>query len=95
MNEQIKQLEQRIQNLERENELLKRSSTIPLGIDQALRDRFSLDTITSAVTGTGTGSASTQSVAVASTPTLITVPAQPTGTLKVKYNGVTYELLYK
>lgn len=41
------------------------------------------------------GTASTQNISITSTPTSITVPAQPTGTIKVTIDGTVYELLYK
>lgn len=47
------------------------------------------------IVSTGTGSATTQSINLTGNAQTITVPAQPTGTVKVVINSVTYELLYK
>lgn len=92
MNPEIQQLYAELANLKQKIDNLSHSSTIDRNIETALTERFGLDF---KIIGTGTGSASTQSVSVPSTPTNITVPAQPSGTLTVTYKGTTYSLLYK
>ena len=87
----LQQLQQQIDELKQKIENLYRSSTIDRNVETALIERLG-NTFPSA---TGIGSATTQSVSVPSTPTNITVPAQPSGTLTVTYKGTTYNLLYK
>lgn len=95
MNPEIQQLYTELNNLKQKIDQLYRSSTIDRNVETALIERLGLTNISSAVNGSGTTTASTQSVSVASTPTNITVPAQPSGALTVTYKGTTYNLLYK
>lgn len=89
MNE-IQQLKKEIEELKAWKKSLESSHSIPLEIDQAFRDRLSGLGSDLSVTGTGTpGSTS----AYGAFP--VTVPANPSGTLKVVFNATTYELLYK
>lgn len=91
MNQDIEELYKRVAELQQIMKNMFGSSTIPRNIETALAERLS----NSFPVIIGTSTASTQSVSVASTPTSITVPAQPTGTLTVTYKGITYNLLYK
>ena len=91
MNPDLKQLNDRIEKLEKLVGNLSRSSSIDRNVETAFTERLS----NAFPNITGTGSASTQNVSVPSTPTSITVPAQPSGTLAIKYKGSTYNLLYK
>ncbi len=70
---------------------LKKSYSFPFSVQTAIVERIN------PILGTGQaiGSATTQSVAVASTPTNITVPAQPSGTIPLIYQGVVYNVLFK
>lgn len=95
MNPDIQQLNKRIEEIEMKIEKLYRSSTIDRNIETAFLERLGLTNIGSAVNGAGTTTAGTQSVSVPSTPTNITVPAQPSGALTITYKGTTYNLLYK
>lgn len=63
MQEQILQLIKRVDALERENNLLKSSSSIPLAIDQAFRARFLADVSTQHII-TNSKSASSESQTV-------------------------------
>lgn len=85
----MEQLQKQIDELKREIQQLKSSSTIPRDIQTAFEQRLGT------LGATGTGSASTQNIAITSTPQTITVVATPSGTLAVTYKGVTYNLLYK
>lgn len=69
------------------------SHTIPREVETAIRERLSFSSVVSSP-GT-TGSAATQVVNVPSVPVNITVPAQPSGTVAMTINNVTYNLLYK
>lgn len=88
LKQQVDELSAKVDELAQYINLLKNSSTIPLEIDQALNGRLQ------GIKARGTVSASTQSVSVPSTPTSITVPAQPSGALTVTYQGSIYNLLY-
>lgn len=83
-------IENRINDLQSILDSFRSSNSIPRDIETSLRERLA---VMSAV-GT-TGSASTQSVSVPSTPTNITVPAQPAGTVAVSIGNTTYNLLYQ
>lgn len=95
MQPDIQQLIQRITDLENKVTKLYSSSTIDRYVETAFLERLGLTNLASAIDGTGTTTAGTQSVAVPSTPTNITVPAQPSGALTVTYKGTIYNLLYK
>jgi len=78
------------------NELLEwkrsfdRSGAISLTNDQVFRGRFRM------VSDVSTGASSTQNISLTGDPQTITVPATPTGTLKViNSDGKIFELLYK
>jgi len=90
MNE-IELLKTRVAELENFVSLLKNSSTIPLEIDQSFKDRFA----TGLLKFTGTGVATTQNINLSGDPQLITVPAQPTGTVGILVGGAAYNILYK
>ncbi len=83
------ELQKQIDELKAQVNLLTQSSTIPRDVQTAFAERLATISVT------GTSTALTQSVSVPSTPTNITVPAQPSGTLTVEYKGVVYNLLYK
>jgi hypothetical protein len=85
----MENLQKQIDNLQAQLDQLKRSNSIPREIETAFAERLG------SMQASGTGSATTQSVSVPSTPTNITVPAQPSGTLTVKVGSVTYNLLYQ
>lgn len=81
---------QAIDDLRTAFDMLSNSSTIPRDIENALRERLGL------ISGAGgTGSYPTQSISIASTPTSISVPSQPTGTIAIIIGGTTYNVLYK
>lgn len=80
---------QRLERLEQEIQAIKRSATIPRDIQTALEERLNF------LNHIGTGSATTQTIQLTGNPQDISVPAQPSGTLKVIHNGVIRELLYK
>lgn len=92
MNPDIQQLYTELNNLKQKIDNFSMSSSIDRNVETAFIERLGLG---NAVNGTGTTTAGTQSVSVSSTPTNITVPAQPSGALTVTYKGVTYNLLYK
>jgi hypothetical protein len=89
----IDELKSIIEDVQNKIQSLENSSTIGRDIETALRERLQ---ISQYPTSTGiTGSATTQSISIASTPTNITVPSQPSGTIPIVVNGTTYNLLYK
>jgi len=65
------------------------NSSIPKEVDDAIKARYKINERIRAV---GLGSAGSQSVFNSFN---VTVPANPSGTLKVDFNGTEYELLYK
>ena len=91
MNPDLKQLNDRIEKLEKLVGNLSHSSSIDRNVETAFTERLG-NTFPKA---TGLGSASTQSITINTTPKTITVPAQPSGTVKVLINGVVVELLKK
>lgn len=92
MNPDLQKLYDELAILKKKIDNFSQSSTIDRNVETALTERLALST---KIIGTGTTTASTQSVSVPSTPTNITVPAQPSGALTVTYKGTTYNLLYK
>jgi len=82
-------LQEQINNLQAQLDLLKSSNTIPRDIETAFTERLPV------LKATGLDTATTQNIAISATPITIVVPAQPSGTLTVKFNGVIYNLLYK
>lgn len=91
MNEdQLNSLIKRIGDLENIVFSLRNSASIPRDVQTAFTTRLAFPSSSGK-----TGTANTQSVAVASTPTNITVPAQPSGTVAFTIKGTTYNLLYQ
>lgn len=88
--DQLNSLIKRISDLENIVSSLRNSASIPRDIQTALTTRLAF--ISSSGT---TGTANTQSVSVPSTPTNITVPAQPSGTIAITVKGTVYNVLYK
>ena len=91
MNNDISTLQARVEKLEALINTLVQTTNIPRDYETALTERLS----NSFLNATALGTAATQNILINSTPTTITVPAQPTGTLSVIYKGVVYPLLYK
>ena len=85
----MEQLQKQIDELKMEIDRLKSSNSIPRDIQTAFDERLNLK---SKLEGTGTGSTGATPIYAAFP---VTVPANPSGTLKVTFNGITYELLYK
>lgn len=92
MQEQINNLQNRIKELENilNNKKIQQIS-FPLDDISKIIIQDKLSTVST----NGTGSATTQNINLTGNAQTITVPAQPTGTLKLVVNGTTYELLYK
>lgn len=82
-------LQTQIDELKAQIQQLKSANTIPRDIETAFVERLNFG---DKLEGQGTGSAGTTSVYNGFP---VTVPANPTGTLLVEFNGITYELLYK
>lgn len=91
MNPQLQQFQEELDALKIKIEKLYRSSDIDRNVETALIERLS----NTFPVVQGTSTASTQSVSVPATPTNITVPAQPSGTLQVTFKGTTYYLYYQ
>lgn len=84
--------EERLTALENEILALKRSALIPRDVETAFNERLRVDKkLEATITGTGSPSAATTYNAFP----VSNVPVQPSQTLVVIYNGVTYELLCK
>jgi len=92
MQEQLNRLENRIKELENilNNKKIQQIS-FPLDDTSKIIIQDRLNTVST----NGTGSATTQNINLTGNAQTITVPAQPTGTLKLVVNGTTYEILYK
>lgn len=92
MQEQLNRLENRIKELENilNNKKIQQIS-FPLDDTSKIIIQDRLNTVST----NGTGSATTQDISLTGNAQTITVPAQPTGTLKLVVNGTTYEILYK
>lgn len=91
LQKQIEDLQSRI-NLLETFVISKREQQLSMPIDLATKQLvFDL----AQIKATGTGTATTQSILLTGNPQTITPPAQPTGTVKVLIDGVSYELLYK
>lgn len=92
MQEQLNRLENRIKELENilNNKRIQQIS-FPLDDTSKIIIQDRLNTVST----NGTGSATTQNINLTGNAQTITVPAQPTGTLKLVVNGTTYEILYK
>lgn len=92
MQEQLNRLENRIKELENilNNKKIQQIS-FPLDDTSKIIIQDRLNTVST----NGTGSATTQDINLTGNAQTITVPAQPTGTLKLVVNGTTYEILYK
>lgn len=92
MQEQINNLQNRIKELENilNNKKIQQIS-FPLDDISKIIIQDKLNTVST----NGTGSATTQNINLTGNAQTITVPAQPTGTLKLVVNGITYEILYK
>jgi len=91
MNPDLKQLYDELETLKQKIDNFYRSSSIDRNVQTALVERLG-DNFPTVI---GTSTAPTQSVAVNSTPTNITVPAQPSGSLQITYKGTIYYLLYR
>ena len=90
-NDFIKRLIDRIEKLEQE--VSRRSQNqIQIPLDEMSKNVLGQNMV---ILSTGTGTFGTQSITVSSTPQTFTVPAQPSGTVKVLINGVVVELLKK
>lgn len=87
----LKKIEQLVREANDNWNTLRSSVAFPRDIEVAITERLG-NTFPVAI---GTGTATTQSVSVPSTPVNITVPAQPSGTVKLQINGTIYEVLYK
>jgi len=90
--DELQSFQSQIDALQKKLNNLYSSSTIDRNVETALTERLSSSFFAQP---TGTSTAPTQSIGIAAVPTNITVPAQPSGTLTVTYNGTTYNLLYK
>jgi hypothetical protein len=88
MQEDIKKINERLDNIESLLNSFKSANEIPLNIDNAFRSRLGLNT-------GGVSSASTQSIGLTGDPQTITVPAQPSGSIPIMKDGIVYYLLYK
>ena len=91
MSDYEKQLEERIKKLE-EAVLRRQNNQIQLPLDEMSKSVLSTSV---GLVSSGSGSFGTQNIVVSSTPQTITVPAQPSGTIKVIVNGIAVELLKK
>lgn len=87
----LQQLQKQLDAMQKQIDSLSNSSTIDRNVETAFIERLKSSFF---IAPTGTGTAATQNKAINTTPTVITVPAQPSGTLTVTYNGTTYNLLY-
>jgi hypothetical protein len=85
------ELQKQIDELKREILQLKRSNTIPRDIEMSFSQRLKIH---QKLEGSGLSTAPTQTLAVSSTPTNIIVPAQPSGSITVEFDGQIYNLLY-
>lgn len=83
-------IQKQLNDLQKRLDSLASSTTIDRNVETAFVERLG----NTFIAPTGTGTAATQNKAINTTPTTITVPAQPSGTLVVKYKGTTYNLLY-
>lgn len=81
-------LQEQINDLKIEFAALQNSNAVPLNFDRAMRARFKFPSMT------GIGTSNTQNLVVGG-PGSFTIPAQPTGTIKVTIDGVDYQLLYQ
>lgn len=86
---EIENLKRSIEELSQKFDSLTNYNTIPFDVQEAFTLRLPVPNVT------GTSTADTQTIALTGNPQNITVPAQPSGTLTVISNGVTYQLLYK
>lgn len=90
MNPDIQFLQKQIDDLQKKINQFSNSSTIDRNVETAFGERLT----STFMAPSGTGVAGTQNKAINTTPTVITVPAQPSGTLTVVFKGTTYNLLY-
>jgi hypothetical protein len=88
--QRITELEKVVKEQQTFIESLKFSHSIPLDLDQSFRERFINNS--PFLLPSGLGSVGSDLVYNAFN---VIVPAKASGTLKVPYNGTTYELLYK
>lgn len=86
---EIENLKRSIEELSQKFNSLTNYNTIPFDVQEAFAARLPVPSVT------GTGTADTQTIALSGDAENIDVPAQPSGTLTVISNGVTYQLLYK
>ena len=86
-------LELRIQELENKVRLLEASSTIPLPVDRAFRDRFKIDDFTTLAATTKTVGSETQAVNEAGAASY-DVPKIMDGLVETTLGGVTIYLPY-
>lgn len=91
MTPDIQFLQKQILDLQKKLDNLGNSSALDRNVETAFAERLG----NTFIAPTGTSTAATQNISVNTTPTTITVPAQPSGTLTVTYKGTTYNLLYK
>lgn len=90
--ELIKQLVQRIEVLEADSKK-RQQNQIQLPLDEL---SLSVLSQTGAIPSkTGTGSAATTNISLTGNVQIITVPAQPSGTIKINIRGAIYEFLLK
>lgn len=96
MNEDyIKELEKRVDKLE---EYVKKhtANQITYPLDEVSKSVLVQSKIaTTTLTSSGSGSAGTQDISLTGLPQTITVPAQPSGTVKVVIDGTVVDLLKK
>jgi hypothetical protein len=83
-------LKKEVEELKAKWKSMESASSFPFSVDQAIKAR-----VGGSVQSTGTGAATTQTIALSGNAQNIDVPAQPTGTLKVRVGITDYELLYK
>ncbi len=72
-------------------ESLRASFSFPFNVQSAIVER--INPIIG--TGGGLGTANTQGISVPSTPVTITVPATPSGTIPLIYQGAIYNVLFQ
>lgn len=86
---EIENLKRSIEELSQKFDSLTNYNTIPFDVQEAFTLRLPV------ISATGTSTATTQTISLSGDAQDIVVPAQPSGTLTVISNGVTYQLLYK
>lgn len=83
----MEELQKQIDVLTKRLDELSNSVFIPYSVEQAFKERLG------SVQAIGKGTATTQTIDTSGATAV--VPAQPSGTIKVKYKEAIYELLYK